>query len=142
MSRITVVVAVTLASVLAIAPPSSGQTSTGSTTPQVIVVKLVERGGSVPYAFEPANVQVERGDTIRFVQAANVPHNVRFTKEPSGAKLGRATTGPYLVSKGQTYDLVIDARFPDGTYNYVCDPHEMIGMHGSMTVVSAPTAGK
>jgi plastocyanin len=106
----------------------------------VVVVRLVERGGSVPYAFEPANVDVERGDTLRFVQSADTPHNVRFTKEPPGAKLGSATTGPYLVAKGQTYDLVIDARFTAGSYTFVCDPHEMIGMRGSMTVVNTPTA--
>ena len=138
MFRISHVAAVMVATLVASAA-AAGQ-SAAPAAPHVVVVKLVERGGSIPYAFEPANVQVERGDTLRFVQEADVPHNVRFTKEPSGAKLGRATTGPYLISKGQTYDLVIDARFTDGNYTYVCDPHEMIGMHGAMTVVSGTPA--
>lgn len=138
MRRISQVVALTLATFAARTTSAVAQSSTPS-TPHLVLVRLVERGGSAPYAFEPVNVQVERGDTVRFLQTADVPHDVRFTKEPSGAKLGGATTGPYLVSKGQTYDLVIDARFPAGTYSFVCDPHEMLGMRGSMTVASAPT---
>jgi plastocyanin len=124
----------------AYAAPAAGQDAPRS-GPHMIVVKLVERGGSVPYAFEPGNIDVVEGDTVRFVQAANAPHNVRFTKTPPGARLGSAATGPYLVKKDQTYDLVIDSRFTNGTYAYVCDPHEMIGMHGSMTVGSAAAAG-
>lgn len=116
---------------------AAAQTPTDTAT-HVIVVKLIERGGSIPYAFEPASVTVARGDTLRFVQMANVPHNVRFTKQAHGARLGSATTGPYLVAKGQKYDLVIDARFADGTYEYVCDPHEAIGMHGTLVIAAGP----
>lgn len=133
MFRLSHILTITAAAVAAYAAPIAAQSATGA-APHTIIVKLIERGGSTPYAFEPANIQVERGDTVRFVQDANVPHNVRFTKEPAGAKLGSATTSPYLVAKGQSYQLVIDSRFTDGAYTYVCDPHEMIGMHGAMTV--------
>jgi plastocyanin len=123
---------------LVLAPAAvAAQTATDSAT-HVIVVKLIERGGSIPYAFEPATVTAVRGDTLRFVQMANAPHNVRFTKQAHGARLGSATTGPYLVAKGQKYDVVIDARFADGTYEYVCDPHEAIGMHGTLVIAGAP----
>ena len=134
MFRLSHILTLTLASLVAYAAPVAAQSATHA-APHTIVVKLIERGGSTPYAFEPANIQVDRGDTVRFVQGADVPHNVRFTKEPAGAKLGSAATSPYLVAKGQSYQLVIDGRFTDGTYTYVCDPHEMIGMRGSMTVV-------
>ena len=52
----------------------------------------------------------------------------------AGAKLGAAATGPYLTAKGQTYDLVIDARFTEGRYEFVCEPHEAIGMKGTLVV--------
>ena len=133
MFRVTRILTVALASFMAYAAPAAAQSATRA-APHTVVVKLIERGGSIPYAFEPANIEVDRGDTVRFVQAAEAPHNVRFTKEPPGAKLGSAATSPYLVAKGHSYELVIDARFPDGTYTYVCDPHEMSGMRGSMTV--------
>lgn len=133
------VVAVTAATALAcVAAPAPAQGTTHP-TPHIVTVKLIERGGSAPYVFEPASVAVERGDTLRFIQGADTPHNVHFTSEPKGAKLGNAISGPYLVAKGQTYDLVIDGRFPDGNYSFVCEPHEMIGMRGAMTVVSGTT---
>lgn len=133
MTRIPALVAATVAALVASATVAAAQT-TSNAAPHIVVVKLIERGGSTPYAFEPANIEAVRGDTVRFVQAADAPHNVRFTKEPGGAKLGSATTGPYLVAKGDKYDLVIDARFADGVYSFVCDPHEMIGMRGTLVV--------
>jgi plastocyanin len=90
----------------------------------------------LPYAFEPASVVAQHGDTVRFIEAAAVMHNVRFTKHAPGAKLGAAESGPYLTTKGQTYDLVIDKRFTDGAYEYVCDPHAALGMKGTLVVGS------
>jgi plastocyanin len=103
-------------------------------TPHTVVVKLVQRDGPVPFAFDPALVHVERGDTLEFVNAADVMHNVRFVHVAAGAKLGAAAVAPYLTKPGDTYSLVIDGRFTDGTYAYVCDPHQMIGMKGTMIV--------
>ena len=97
-------------------------------------LKLVVKTGAMPYVFEPANITAERGDTLRFVDEANVPHDVHFESHPAGAKLGAATVSPYLTTTGQTYDVVIDARFTDGKYKFVCDPHEMLGMRGTLTI--------
>jgi plastocyanin len=126
--------AVSLAALLVLSARANGQTA--SSGPHMIVVKLVETGKAMPYAFEPAMAVAQRGDTLRFTEAAGVMHNVHFTKEAPGSKLGRAETGPYLMAKGQTYDLVIDGRFAVGTYEYVCQPHEMIGMKGTLVVKS------
>ena len=35
-------------------------------------------------------------------------------ERPKMAKLGPAATGPYVITSGHMYDLVIDQRFPDG----------------------------
>ena len=137
MSRTPYLIALSLASVCFLSAPTSGQ-SVSPGTGHLVVVKLVMKSGSVPYAFEPANVAVQHGDTLRFMEDAGAIHNVHFKTHPNGARLGAAASGPYLTSKGQTYDLVIDARFTDGRYEYVCDPHEMIGMHGVLTVESGP----
>ena len=101
-------------------------------TPHKVVVKLVDKGGPMPYAFDPAVVNVQPGDTVVFTEAANVLHNVHFMKEPPGAKLGAATVSPWLMKLGDTYTIVLDKRFTAGTYEYVCEPHQMIGMHGTM----------
>lgn len=108
--------------------------------PHTIVVKLVEQPGPKPYAFEPATFTARQGDTLKFVQEASVMHNVHFKTQPKGAKLGGAAMSQYLTVKGQTYVLVVDSRFTDGTYEIVCDPHDMVGMHAFLTVTGAATA--
>lgn len=110
-----------------------------ATGPHLITIKLIERpGDKLPFAFEPATFTAQRGDTLKFVQYANTIHNVHFKKVPNGAKLGSATTSPYLSTKGQAITLVVDGRFAPGSYEIVCDPHEMIGMHAFLTVENAP----
>ena len=135
MSHLKPLMAVSLAALLVLSARANGQNAS-SPGPHMIVVKLVETGKAVPYAFEPAIAVAQRGDTLRFIEAAGVMHNVHFTKQAPGAKLGGAATGPYLMSRGQTYDLVIDGRFAEGTYEYVCQPHEAIGMKGTLVVKS------
>ena len=119
------------------AAPTMGAQSTG---PHTIVVNLVEQPGPKPYAFAPAAFTAQIGDTLRFVQQASVLHNVHFKSQPKGAHLGGAATSQYLTAKGQTYVIVVDSRFADGTYEIVCDPHDMIGMHAFLTVTAGPAA--
>ena len=133
-----------LAGLIALGTKATAQAGSASSAtppaPHTIVVKLVERPGSMPYAFEPATFTARHGDTLRFVQAASVMHNVHFKTQPKGAKLGGAAMSQYLTAKDQAYVLVVDSRFADGTYEIVCDPHETIGMHAFLTVTGATTA--
>ena len=108
--------------------------------PRVLEVHLVDKGGG-QWRFEPAAIQAAPGDMVRFIQDDIVPHNVEFKKAPSGAKLGAAKMGPFLLQKGATYDLAIDGRFAPGEYAFVCTPHEMMGMKATLTVV-APQDGE
>ena len=133
MSRTSFCLAASLASLCVLAAPMRAQ-SASATVGRLVVVKLVAKAGSVPYAFEPESVTAQYGDTLRFIEDAAMMHNVRFTSHPSGSKLGAATTGPYLTTKGEKYDLLIDGRFTAGHYEFVCDPHAMLGMHGELTV--------
>lgn len=103
----------------------------------LITVHLVDRPNG-QFAFDPGTINAQRGDTVRFVQQSSAPHNVSFRTHPKDAKLGDAAVGPYILSNGQTYDLVIDARFPDGTYTFACDPHESVGMKGTLVVGPHP----
>ena len=130
MFRMSFLISGCVAASLAFAAPIKGQTPA-----RLIVVNLIERpGNKVPFAFEPAAFTAARGDTLRFVQAANTMHNVHFKSQPKGAKLGSASTSPYLTTKGQSIVLIVDSRFADGAYEIVCDPHENLGMHAILTV--------
>ena len=106
---------------------------TASGSGHVIEVGMKDKGGG-QWRFEPAAIQALPGDTVRFIQTDVVPHNVEFKKTPAGAKLGAAKMGPFLLTKGDTYDLVIDARFPVGPYAFSCTPHEAMGMKGTLDV--------
>jgi len=128
---------VSLAALLVLSAGANAQSPSG---PHMLIVKLVDKGGAMPYAFEPAITVAQRGDTVRFVETAGVMHDVHFTKQASGAKLGGAATGPYLTTKGQTYDLVINARFTEGRYEFVCEPHEALGMKGTLVIKSGLVA--
>ena len=142
MSR-SILMTASLAALIALSTRANGQTA-APTHPHMIVVKLIDKGGAMPYAFDPAITVAERGDTVRFTNTVDVMHDVRFTKEAPGSKLGAAITGPYLTTKGQTYDVLINGRFTDGTYTFVCDPHEAIGMKGTLIIkgVSVAAGGK
>ncbi len=104
--------------------------------PETVIVQMVDKSNA-EWRFEPAQVTVHPGDTLRFVQADVVPHNVEFKKTPDKANLGEARMGRFLTTKGETYDLVIDSRFSPGTYKYVCTPHIAMGMKASFTVEAA-----
>lgn len=105
-------------------PPAEGNT---------VVVKMVDKSAT-EFAFEPANVVVKPGDVVRFVQTVATPHNVEFKDVPAGATLGVERMGPFLVQPNDTYEVPIGAGFKAGTYKFVCTPHEMMGMMGSITV--------
>ncbi|MEW5917959.1 MAG: plastocyanin/azurin family copper-binding protein [Gemmatimonadota bacterium] len=102
---------------------------------QVVIIKMIDKSAT-EFVFEPANVVVRSGDVVRFVQTAAMPHNVEFREVPASASLAEAKTGPYLTTPNQTYDVTIDQRFTKGTYNFVCVPHEAMGMKGTITVAS------
>jgi plastocyanin len=99
---------------------------------RVITVRMVD--GVYAMAYDPPRVTAVQGDTVRFVQAGRLPHNVEFRSVPAGVDLGDLAKGPFIEKTGATYDVVIDARFQPGRYVYVCTPHEVMGMAGIITV--------
>lgn len=119
-----------LAAMALAAPRLAAQTAPHG---HLITVHLIDRPNG-QFAFDPGTIDAQRGDTVRFIQTSSAPHNVSFRTHPRGANLGDAAVGPYLINNGQTYDLVIDARFADGAYSFACDPHESVGMHGALVV--------
>lgn len=89
----------------------------------------------VDFAFEPARVTARPGDILQFDQKGEMPHNVEFRRTPPGVDLGDRRMGPYLVQRGETYQIRLDERFKPGTYVFVCTPHETMGMTAQLTVL-------
>jgi manganese oxidase len=125
-----VVVAVIGSGILAAGCSSAKSAETG----RVHEVRMVEEGATM--RFEPANLEVKRGDVVRFVQDGSMPHNVQFVRNtaPRGSDIGDYWMGQFLSKKGEVYEVTIDERFLDGTWEYVCTPHVSMGMKGTLTV--------
>jgi plastocyanin len=96
------------------------------------------------YVYEPATLTIAVGDRVRWVNVSGGPHNVAFHAEqiPPGAgdvlnarmtdRIGDLM-GPLLFDQDAIYEIAFDGA-PEGTYQYVCTPHEMAGMTGRLTV--------
>jgi len=123
--------------------------------PRTVTIKMEN------FKFVPSNVTVVPGDTVRWVNTTDTPHDVEFANEPAGGRLSSRSfptimaasraafdakgpppeMSPFLVSKGATYQLVIDPRyFPSGTYSYLCVPHQSFGMKGTIVVTGEEPA--
>ncbi|QEY31408.1 plastocyanin [Synechococcus sp. RSCCF101] len=86
-------------------------------------VKLGADSGML--VFEPANVTIKKGDTIRFVNNKLAPHNVVFDghDELSHQELA--------FSPGESWETTFNEA---GSFEYYCEPHRGAGMVGTITV--------
>ena len=96
------------------------------------------------YSFAPSSLTIKVGDTVRWINWSGGPHNVQFKKDkiPAAAapvlnaampeRMGELT-GKFLIDSLATYQVFF-ANVPAGTYTYTCQPHEMLGMNGTLTV--------
>jgi len=85
--------------------------------------------------FDPANITVEPGTTVTWVQSGNNPHTTTSYD-------GLWDSGLIEGGSGGTFSFTFEKP---GTYDYFCIPHEDLGMVGSVTVTggtatASPTA--
>ena len=79
--------------------------------------------------FQPADLTVDQGDTVRWVWSGGT-HTV--TNGTGGDDDDAGTLfDASLTSGSTTFDYVFTAA---GTYPYFCRPHEALGMKGTITV--------
>jgi plastocyanin len=110
---------------------SSGSGSGGGATKEV----LVGPGGNL--VFEPADLEITPGTTVKFVWESD-NHNVVVDSQPDGANWeGTAGGEGQTYNTGHEYSHTFDT---EGTYEYYCAPHLSAGMEGSITV-SADAGG-
>jgi plastocyanin len=74
--------------------------------------------------FDPANITVEPGTTVTWVQSGNNPHTTTSYD-------GLWDSGMIEGGSEGTFSFTFDEP---GTYDYFCIPHEDLGMVGSVTV--------
>ena len=96
------------------------------------------------YYFDPETLTIRQGDGVRWIMVSGAPHNVEFlpAEIPAGAEAALTAnmprtdaplTGPMLLSADEQY-VVSFAGVPRGRYGYICTPHAMVGMKGTVEV--------
>ncbi len=91
---------------------------------------IILAGGQSGTEFVPDYLEVDAGDTVRFIYETGYPHTTTSTSIPVGATPWDAP----LVTTGDQYDVVPTVV---GTYEYECTPHALGGMVGTFVVNSS-----
>jgi plastocyanin len=89
-------------------------------------------------AFDPANLTVHAGDTVKWVNNKLPPHNIIFDdKQVPGASKDLAAKLSHeqlMFSPGESYEITFSSDYPAGNYAYYCAPHRGAGMVGKIVV--------
>ena len=129
-------------------PATATQTAATTLGEKTWVVHDVQMTGSIEagFRFDPADLSIKVGDTVRWINSSGMPHNVAFYSDsiptgaltiieavmPTGDKLG-PMNGRILSNVGETFEMDFLSA-PAGTYRYFSVPQESIGMAGTITV--------
>lgn len=110
----------------------------GACSPSGPRVNLLEN------AFSPAEITIDAGETVVFVNDSTQSHTVTAYEDrtPGGAPYfasggfsdeaaARADLAEGLIDPGERYEVTFEEP---GTYEYFCIPHEELGMTGTITV--------
>ncbi|MUV61306.1 plastocyanin/azurin family copper-binding protein [Halobacterium sp. CBA1126] len=89
--------------------------------------EVVEVGPDGNYVFDPEQLTIAPGTTVRFVWLS-ATHNVAVTSQPSDADWGGHDT---IEDRGFSFEYTFEVP---GTYEYVCTPHQAQGMTGEIVV--------
>ena len=100
------------------------------TSPRVFTIRMIH--DSTGQHFYPSELDVFRGDTLRFVNGVG-HHNVNFPEDsnPSGVRLPPKTA--VAERPGETFTIPV--TMPTGRYFFQCDPHLKMGMVGELVVL-------
>ena len=80
------------------------------------------------YYFEPAELTIQPGDTVKWVNVQEDMHNAVADSVPKGAEFFES---PMLEEEGADWSYTFTTK---GTYSYHCHPHAAVGMKGIITV--------
>lgn len=80
--------------------------------------------------FQPANLTVQPGDTVTWVNNKMAPHNVIF----EGGLADELSHKKLTFAPGESYSTTFTADMPTGDYTYYCAPHRGAGMVGKITL--------
>lgn len=121
-----------MAGCLSSATSGSDETPTATPTEPAATIEVGPDGNLV---FEPAELQVKPGATVKWVWKTD-NHNVVVDKQPDGADWnGSPGSKSDVHDSGFSFRHTFDTL---GTYRYYCEPHKAAGMTGKVVVTESP----
>ncbi|MDJ0947113.1 MAG: plastocyanin/azurin family copper-binding protein [Kiloniellales bacterium] len=107
------------------------------TAPKRHIVRITTDLDNLRMAFQPKVLVIRPGDTVTWVNEAEMDHNVMTYPDgfPKGA---RGFESPYLTLAGETWSHTFSV---EGSYEYHCLPHLIMGMHAIVIVGEATVEG-
>ncbi|WP_413162636.1 plastocyanin [Capilliphycus salinus ALCB114379] len=108
--------------------------NTSSAAAATYEVKMGADNGML--SFVPAKLEVQPGDTVKFVNNKLAPHNAVFDKgqSPSADVATTLSHKALMFSPGENYTVTIPEDATSGDYTYYCEPHRGAGMVGHLIV--------
>ncbi len=105
--------------------------------PKQHVVRIKTDLDNLRMSFQPKILVVQPGDTVTWVNEIEMDHNVMTYPDgfPKGAE---GFESPYLTQAGETWTHTFSV---EGTYEYHCLPHLIMGMHATVIVGEATAEG-
>jgi plastocyanin len=102
----------------------------------VVEIRLRSDALGTKVWFDPIGVLIEPGQTVRWVNEANVHTSTAYHPDNDGHALripnaAEPWDSDYLVEPGDRFELTLTLP---GVYDYFCAPHEMAGMVGRIIV--------
>ncbi|MGY6528885.1 MAG: plastocyanin [Cyanobacterium sp.] len=80
-------------------------------------------------AFQPAEVTIQAGDSVKWINNKLAPHNVVF--DPSAPNAAELSHKGLAFAAGESFEATFDQP---GEYSYYCEPHRGAGMNGKIIV--------
>ena len=94
------------------------------------IVHVVSDYDNLRFSFEPREVLISPGDTVTWINDVEEEHNI--ITYPGGYPEGaEAIESPYFTRAGERFSVTFDL---EGTYQYHCMPHLLMGMKGEVIV--------
>ena len=94
------------------------------------VVDVVTEADNLRMYFDPKILLIQPGDTVTWKNLFKEDHNV--VTYPDGYPEGsESLNSPFFKESGDSWSYTFTV---EGTYDYHCIPHILLGMHGSVVV--------
>ncbi len=106
----------------------AGPSTSGSSSAKTMTIKMQAGKATAGFVFAPANLTVDAGTTIKWVDANTVPHNI----------VGEGSAAAIINRQAVNTDSYSVTFRKPGTYHYQCLVHP--GMVGVVTVKAASSS--